>query len=111
MAELRGLGEVQAELTRRGGRVWAVAVDPPELASKVADKIGLGFDVLCDTDRKIINAFGLVHQGGGLDGGDVAVPAHVLIDSTGRIAWRHVARKIQDRPHPATVLQAIDGLK
>lgn len=102
---------MQAELTRQGGQLWAVAVDPPDQARKVAEKIGLGFDILCDTDRQLINAFGLVHRGGGLDGGDIAVPAHVLIDQTGRIAWRHVARKIQDRPDPKDDLLAIKELK
>ena len=91
--------------------MWAVAVDEPAWARQVADKVGLGFDILCDTDRKLIEAFGVVHKGAGPGGSDIAVPAHVLIDTTGRITWRHVAKKIQDRPYPTAVLQAIGELK
>jgi hypothetical protein len=38
------------------------------------------------------------------------VPAQLLVGRDGRIAWRHVARRITDRPRPETALQALARL-
>ena len=110
MAELRGLGEVNAELKRRGGRLWAISVDSPRKSREVVNRNKLEFPILADIDRKVIAAFGLVHEGAGPHGRDIALPAHVLIDRQGRIAWRHVAKRIQDRPNPKDVLEQIRAL-
>lgn len=111
MAELVGLRDVSDELGRRGGRLLAISVDAPEDSAKVVKKHNLPFPILADVDRKAIAAYGLVHHGGGLKKEDVAIPAHVLIERGGKIAWRYVARKIQDRPYPSTVLAEIQKLR
>ena len=67
----------------------------------------LAFPVLSDPQLDVIRAYGLDHAKGGLHDADVAVPAHVLVDSDGRIAWRRVSSKIQDRPDPLDVLMQI----
>lgn len=111
VSELVGLREVSDELTRRGGRVLTISVDRPEDSARVVKGRNLPFQILSDVDRKVITDYGLVHKGGGPKGADVAIPAHVLIDRGGRIAWRHVAHRIQDRPYPATILDEIRKLK
>ncbi len=95
------------ELSRVGGRLLAVAVDEPQDARRVVERIGLEFPILCDTKREVIRAYGLVHEGGGLDGSDIAIPAHLLIDRDGRIISRYVSRRIQDRLDPRDVLANI----
>ena len=107
MAELRGLGEVYEELERQGGRLLAIAVDPPAQARRVVEKNRLEFPVLCDTDRKVLLAYGLVHQGGGPDGSDIAVPAHVLIDRDGQVVRRFVSHRIQERLASDDVLRVL----
>lgn len=109
MGELRGLGEVSAELQRQGGRLLAVAVDPPSDSRRVVKANRLDFAVLCDTDRKVIQTYNLVHKGGHA-GSDIAKPAHILIDRDGRIVWRYESQRIQDRPHPAEVLKQVRAL-
>lgn len=111
MAELRGLGEISTALKEQGGRLLAIAVDPPEKARQVVERNRLDFSVLCDTERQVIGEYGLVHEGGGPDGTDIAVPAHILIDAEGRVVWRFVSRRVQDRPHPDEVVKAVRSVK
>jgi len=88
----------------------AVSVDPPSDSKRVVDKHKLNFSILADETHQVIRDYGLYHAGASHEGKDAAVPAHVLIDRTGRIAWRKRSDKIQDRPDPADVKAAIDGL-
>ena len=94
----------------KGGRVLAISVDPPELSRAVVEEDGLAFSILADTDRAVIESYGLVHAGGGPEGTDIALPAQLLVAPDGRIAWSHVARRIQDRASPAQTLEAIERL-
>ena len=111
VTELVGLREVSEELNRRGGRVLTVSVDRPEESARVVKDRNLPFSILGDVDGKVIAEYGLVHKGGGPKNADIAIPAHLLIERGGRIAWRHMARRIQDRPYPATILDEIRKLK
>ena len=89
----------------------AVCVDSPKESKRVVEKHKLNFSILSDEKHEVIRAYGLYHTGGSPDSKDVAVPAHVLIDRSGRIAWRRKATMVQDRPDPAEVRAAIDSLK
>ena len=116
VAELRGLGAVDEELAGKGGRLLAIAVDAPHDARRVAQRNNLAFPLLCDTQREVVRAYGLLHEAGGPDGADIAVPAVVLIEpaeagqSGGRVVWRFMSRRIQDRLHPDDVLAAVRRL-
>ncbi len=110
MSELRGLGAVNEELIQRGGRLFAVSVDGPEDSMRVVRRQELEYAILCDIEHSIIASYGLVHEGGGITGGDVAVPAQVLIDTTGQIAWKHVSQNVPDRVDPREVLEIVRGM-
>jgi len=101
---------VAEEMKRRGGRLLALSVDPPEVARAVVKRSRLSFPVLCDTRREVVRALGLLHPGGGPGGADIPIPAHLLVAADGRIVWRRVATRIQDRPDPERVLAAVKGL-
>ncbi len=88
----------------------AVCVDPPQSNAQVALDEELRFALLSDEDREVVREYGLLHAGGAPDGTDVAVPALLLLRPDGSVAWRHVARRIQDRADPAAVLEAVRGL-
>lgn len=98
---------VHAELARRGGEVLAVSTDSPEEAARLRADLDLPFPVSSDAGARAAAAFGLLHEQGGPGGKDVALPAQVLLDRDLKILWRHVARRIQDRPSPDDVLEAI----
>lgn len=69
----------------------------------------LPFDVLCDVRLEAINAYGLKHHEP-FHNLDVSLPANILIDREGRIAWMHVATMVQDRMDPAEVLKQVNKL-
>jgi len=96
-------------LKKLGGRLVAVSVDPPEDSRRVVQRNRLAFPILCDESRDVIRAYGLLHENGGPTG-DVAIPAHVLIDRSGRIVWKQVSSRIQDRPDPRLVVEKIRAL-
>lgn len=106
VSELRGLGTVSDALLRSGVRIVAVSVDEPAQARRAADRLDLKFPLLSDRERSVVRAYGVLHRGGGPDGEDVAIPAHFLIDSDGRIVWRRVSGSIQDRADPEDILRA-----
>ncbi len=88
-----------------GGRLLAVSVDPPQRSADVVTRQNLPFSILSDADRSVIAAYGVVHKGGGPDGGDIAIPSMFLIETGGRIAWQHVSTRVQERVLPATIIE------
>lgn len=109
-SELRGLGAIREEINQLGVRLLAVSVDSQEGAHRLAVSLDLNFPILCDTERKVIDAYGLRHKGGGLDGSDIAIPAHVLIDKDGKILSRHVSKRPQDRLDPQRLVATVRAL-
>ena len=97
---------ISDELAEMGGTLAAVAVDPPQQSRRVVEGNDLPFAILCDTQREVVRAYGLLHEKGGRTG-DIAIPAHVLIDRDGRIVWRRRSERVQDRPDPRDVLERL----
>jgi peroxiredoxin len=101
---------VARELAARGGKLFAVSVDTPELSQGVVQKRDLPFSILSDEGRTLIRAWHLAHVGGAPDGGDVAIPAQILIAKGGRVVWKHVSQRVDDRVDPADVLARVRAL-
>src|SRR5262245_61692982 len=94
-AELRGLGAVTQALRARGGRVFAISVDPPADHAKLVASERLPFMLLSDERHEAIESYGLVHEVA--PGQDIALPAQILVRRDGSVAWSHVSRAVQDR--------------
>jgi peroxiredoxin len=109
VAELRGLGGIHQELAKLGVQVAAVSVDPSVRSKRLIEKANLPFPILADTNREVVRAYGLLHEGGGLLGEDIAIPAHVLIGPDGTVLWQFVSHRLQQRLKPAAVLQAVEA--
>ncbi len=105
--ELVGLDKINAEFKNAGVQLMAVCVDAPSQSRKISENNDLGFPILADEERSVIKDYGLVHEGEGPKGTDVAIPAHVLIGPDRKILWRHVSRRIQDRLSPKDVLENV----
>ena len=95
------------ELTRQGGRLLAISVDPVEKCRKLVESLALPFAVLSDEKRETVRAYGLVHPGGGPGGSDIAIPALLLVGEDAGIRWRHVSARAQDRMDPEAVLEFV----
>jgi peroxiredoxin len=93
-----------------GGTVLAISVDPPERSRRLVKAYDLPYPILCDTKREVIKKYGLVHPGAGRGASDIAIPANILIDQSGKIVWQRVAKLIQDRPDPQEVLAAVRNM-
>jgi peroxiredoxin len=96
------------DFRRRGARVVAVVVDPPDRNAQVVRELGLDFPVLSDPDLAVIDRFGLRHAGG-IPGADIARPATFVLDRDGVVRWRDLTENYRIRPRPDDVLRVIDG--
>jgi thioredoxin-dependent peroxiredoxin len=110
VSELGELGAVNAEMKKRGGELFAISVDPPEASRRLVEKKELPFPILSDTERKVIQSYGLVHPHGGMHGEDIAIPAQILVGRDGKILNRHISARVTDRLDPDDVVEMIRKL-
>jgi peroxiredoxin len=90
--------------------IVAVSPDPNERSQKLAEGLRLGYRFVADRDLAVTRRYGLVHAGGGPNGGDVPRPATVVIDRNGVVRWFSISRNYQVRPDPGEVLRAVRAL-
>ena len=76
---------------------------------KVVEKLGLDYRILSDGDRKTITAYGLLHEGAGIDGSAIARPATLVIDADGRVQWRNLTENWRIRVRPDAVIDAVQS--
>lgn len=110
MSELRGLEAVSRKLESVGGKLVAISSDTVKEAKGVTTRQKLSYDILSDEKVNVIRALGLFFHESTMDK-DTTIPAHYLIDRTGRVAWRWIARKTHDRPDPKDVIAIVEGLE
>jgi len=91
--------------------VIAISVDSVEDNRKVVEKLGLEYRVLSDGDREIIQAYGLLHPGASINGGDIARPATLVVDADGVVRWRNLTENWRVRVQPEPVIEALEGLR
>lgn len=105
--ELRGFEALNDELAAMGVTLVAISVDSPQRSRDVVERDGLPFSILADEHLDVIEPLGLVHRGGGPGGSDIAIPAQVLVDADGRVLWKYVSDRIQNRLVPRDVLEQV----
>lgn len=110
MAELQGLGAALSEAERAGIEVVAVSPDRNEQSQRLAEGLRLGYRFVADPDLTVTRAWGLIHRGGGPEGGDVPRPATVVVDREGVVRWLALADNYQVRPDPRHVAAAVRAL-
>ncbi len=98
-------------LKRRDGQVLAISMDEVEDSRRLVEAQGLPFRILSARGIPVLADYGLEHEGAGLEGETIAVPAQLLVAQDGRIAWKHVARRITDRVAPEDTLAALRELE
>jgi peroxiredoxin len=106
-AELRGLRNASEYFRKEGAGIVAISVEDPLVSKQLVDRMKLPFPILADPDRLLLTKLGMLHPGGGLDGGDVAIPATYVIARDGTISWLHKSDNVRTRPDPAEVLAAV----
>ena len=126
--ELRTLQERLGDITSRGASLVAVSPQGPDDSLGLAERMGLGFDVLSDLDQSVAEAYrvrfrlsdeiirqytewGMLLPDLNADGSwDLPVPATFVIDRTGVVRAAHVDPDYRQRMDPDTVIAALDAL-
>ncbi len=104
------LGAVDKQIKGAGGTLMAISADEPEDARRIAERFHLEFPVLADPKLEVISAYALRHVGG-YGGRDIAAPAHFLIGTDGKVKWRFISHRQQERAGNEADIGAIEALK
>ena len=84
--------------------ILAVVVDPVEKNLDLSGMIDLEYQILSDPDLRVIDAYGVRHEDGGLEG-DIARPAVFILDREGRVVWRDLTDNWRIRVRPERLLE------
>lgn len=90
---------------RAGARIIAVTPDPPEVARRTAEALGLGVPIV-SAERATLEQWGVWPIGE-----HAPRPAAIVVDRDGRIRFRHVGRTAADRTHDADLLAVLRRLQ
>lgn len=72
-----------------GAQVVALSVDEPVRAEAMRRELKLQFPILCDSQREVITAWGLLNSG---EKGGIAYPAVFIIDRDRTVRYRSLDR-------------------
>ena len=108
---MRSFQERLPDFAARNVEVLAISVDSHDDSRDLCKSRGYTFPFLSDPDTKgAIAAYGVIHQGAGEGGRDIARPAEFLIDPSGTIRWENLTENLLARLRPSTALRVIDSL-
>lgn len=103
-AQACNLTENYDELTEKGFAVLGISMDPVKRHRKFADKYGLKFPLLADTEREVLNLYGVwglkKFMGREYDG---IHRTTFIVDEQGKI--EHIIRKVKTKQHTAQILE------
>ncbi len=74
------------------------------------EETGLPFNILVDSSRDVLKAYGVWHAMG-LASWNIARPALFLVDRTGAIRYSFIARRQDEFPSHEEIVEAIASLK
>jgi peroxiredoxin Q/BCP len=104
--EACGFRDHFAEFKKRGAIVLGVSTDPPKSHDKFVEKFKLPFPLLADTDKKIVQAYGVWGEKSFM--GRKYMGIHrvtFLIDETGKI--KKIWPKVKPEEHAREILAAL----
>lgn len=90
--------------------VLAISVESTDENQRLAESAGIEFALLSDPAAKVVTAFGLLHRGASMEGGDIARPAVFIIDRQGKVAWRSLTDNWRVRVRPETIVSELEKL-
>jgi len=90
--------------------VVAVVAQTAEAVRVYIEETGLPFNILVDSSRDVLKAYGVWHAVGWVSW-NIARPALFLVDQTGSIRYSFIARRQDEFPSHDEIMQAITSLK
>ena len=111
MKQLVRLRDKHAEITAAGGALLAISVDTPDKTQGMLDmlkqkEMALPFPVVCDPTKATVKAHGVYDHAH-----DIALPAILILDKAGKVAWKYVGESVFDRPEEAELVATLTRLK
>ncbi len=91
-------------------KLVAVSVESVADNNKLAVDLNLNFPLLSDSDLTLIRELGMVHEGQGPGGTDIARPGTFLIDRRQRLVWMNTTSLLRHRPDPEEILAEVNKL-
>ena len=85
----------------------AISVDTIEESTRLAEKLGLEFQILSDVREEATRTWGLVHENAKPGGGALSRPAIFLIEADGTISWRELTDDYRVRARAGDLLEAL----
>jgi peroxiredoxin len=100
--------DMYGELQKLNGVLVGISVDAPFAQKAFAEKNNLGFALLCDFDRKVIQEYGVVWKGlSGVEGYVSANRSIFVLDDTGKVLFKWVAENPGKLPDFEAVKKAL----
>jgi hypothetical protein len=96
---------------------FAASVDPPERAAGMQEHVGDGITILCSFPVAVLDAIGARDRRGApwydrllfrAPRGDIAMPAALVVDGSGRILYAFRARRVDERARPPDILASLE---
>ena len=102
--QLTSLAEDYDKIKQAGADLVAISVDKPEFAWSMSQTTGAKFQLLSDTDHKVIEAYG-VFNANEHDG--IAFPSTFILDKRGTIRYMYVGKVPTDRPPDDAIIDQV----
>lgn len=103
--QLASYARKYGEFERRGTQPAAISVDPPVHNAGMVGKLRIPFPLLSDPKGEVARAYGLWNERE-----NVAIPAVVVVDRSGGVAYKHAGSDFADRPTDDEVFSALKSL-
>lgn len=82
----------------------AISVDNQSFAWSMSQTTGAGFQILSDSDKKVITAYGILNP---YEHGGIAYPSTFIVGKDNRIKFFYVGKDPTDRPPDDKLLEEV----
>lgn len=98
------MAEDYDKIKQAGADLVAISVDKPEFAWSMSQTTGAKFQLLSDTDHKVIEAYGVFNPN---EHDGIAYPSTFILDRTGTIRYMYVGKVPTDRPPDDAIIDQV----
>ena len=104
MQQLTRLAEDYDKFKQAGVELIAISADAQSFAWSLGQTLNARFQILSDSDRKVITSYGVLNP---TEHDGIAHPSVFILDKEGRIKYMYVGKDPQDRPSDETILEEV----
>jgi peroxiredoxin len=105
--QLTRLAEDYEKIKQAGADLIAISSDEQNYAWSMSLTTGAKFQILSDSDRKVIQSYGVLNA---KEHNGIAHPAVFIIDKEGRIRFLYVSKDPGDRPEDQAIIEEVKKL-